>query len=112
MNIGKAIRSAREALGIDQKTLAQSIQISPTSLSLIENGVKQPSKRTLSKIANRLDVPETLFYLLSLEQTDIPKQKQKIYKYLFPSIERLLLEIVGNENQAILDNVRMKESKP
>jgi transcriptional regulator with XRE-family HTH domain len=49
MNIGIAIRSIRKQLDITQYELADRCNISQTSLSQIENGVKRPSARTIKK---------------------------------------------------------------
>lgn len=53
---GPAIRAIREALGITQDSLALSCDISPSYLSRIESGAKQPSEALLTALAGRLGV--------------------------------------------------------
>lgn len=53
---GPAIRAIREALGVTQDTLAVSCDISPSYMSRVESGEKQPSEKLVSAICLRLGV--------------------------------------------------------
>jgi len=97
MNLGVAIKSIRKKLNITQFDLAEKCNISQTSLSQIETGLKRPSSKTLKKICDVLDVPESVVYILAMQETDVPSSKASIYNMLFPSIKSLALQIVGNE---------------
>ncbi len=68
MNLGKTIKELRKQKGMKQMDLAKSIQISQTSLSLIETSVKQPSHETLKKICEFFQIPQPFIYFLSLEE--------------------------------------------
>lgn len=92
MNIGAAIKELRKEKDISQKELSSLTKISPTSLSLIETGAKQPSNRNLAKIAKALNTSISSIYLLAIEETDIPRSKQELFKVLFPSIKQLIIE--------------------
>jgi transcriptional regulator with XRE-family HTH domain len=72
-------------------------------LSQIENGNKRPSIKTTKKICDALDVPESVIYILGMQETDVPASRQKMYKLLFPSIRNLALEIVGSEHSSLLE---------
>ena len=73
MEIGKIIKEIRTANGIRQYELANKCDMSGTALSLIEKGVSQPSKRTLKKIFEKLDVKETYLLILSGDKENIIK---------------------------------------
>jgi transcriptional regulator with XRE-family HTH domain len=103
MNIGYAIRSIRRQLGITQYDLAERCTISQTSLSQIENCVKRPSSRTIKKICDVLEVPESVIYILGLQETDVPDSRKDIYELIFPSIRNLALQIVSNEHKHFID---------
>lgn len=90
MNIGTAIKKIRLEKKLSQGELAKAIEISQTSLSQIEKGLKRPSSKTLDKICKIFDVPETIIHLYALEESDIPKSKKELYKALYPSLEVML----------------------
>ncbi len=103
MNLGYAIRSVRKQMGITQYELADKCSISQTSLSQIENGIKRPSNRTIKRVCEVLDVPESVIYILGMQETDVPVSKKGVYDMLFPSIRNLALQIVGNEHRQMLE---------
>lgn len=99
MNIGIAIRSIRRQSGMPQFELAEKCGISQTSLSQIENGAKRPSTRTLQKVCEILDVPQSIIYILGMQETDVPASRKKAYDMLFPSIRSMALQIVSKEHR-------------
>lgn len=104
MNIGLAIRSIRRQLDITQYELADKCNISQTSLSQIENGVKRPSNRTIKKVCEVLDVPESIIYILGMQDTDVPNSRKDVYEMLFPSIKNLALQIVSDEHKHLVEH--------
>ncbi len=104
MNIGLAIRSIRRQLDITQYELADKCNISQTSLSQIENGVKRPSTRTIKKVCEVLDVPESIIYILGMQDTDVPNSRKDVYEMLFPSIKNLALQIVSDEHKHLVEH--------
>lgn len=95
MNIGKAIKVIRKKANITQGELAGKCNISQTSLSQIENGFKKPRAKTFNRLCEVLDVPESVIYILALEDTDVPTHRKMIYELLFPSITAMALQIAG-----------------
>ena len=87
----------RKKRGISQIDLAEKCDISQTSLCQIETGAKRPSTRTLKKICETLQVPESVIYLLAIQYNDIPENKRSIYEIVYPSIKTLVLHIVDDE---------------
>ena len=71
MDYGKALRIARAIAGLQQKELAQSADLDPSHISLIEMGKRKPSIGTVQKLAKALQIPEQLFALLAAEPADV-----------------------------------------
>ncbi len=105
MNLGIAIKSIRRELGITQYELAEKCQISQTSLSQIENGIKRPSQRTIAKFCAVTDIPESVVYMLGMQETDVPSSKKSVYDLLFPSIKNLAMQIVRADHKRFLQQV-------
>ncbi len=98
MNIGSAIKSIRKKLSITQYELAEKCELSQTSLSQIETGVKRPSQRTISKVCNVLDIPESIIYIVAMQEADVPPSKKGVYELVYPSIKSLALQMVSSEH--------------
>ena len=71
--IGKRIKAAREQRKLTQEQLAESVELSPMHVSVIERGVKLPKLETLINIANVLDVSAD--FLLQ----DVVSNQTKLY---------------------------------
>ena len=56
-NVGKKIRKLRDGAGLSQHELALKSRVDLTSISEIESGLRNPSLKTLHKIALALKVP-------------------------------------------------------
>jgi transcriptional regulator with XRE-family HTH domain len=102
MQIGLAIKSIRKKLSIKQNELADKCGISQTSLSQIETGIKRPSDKTIKKLCVALEIPESILYILAMQQADVPDNKKDIYNLVFPSIRNLALQMVSNEHMVLL----------
>src|SRR6201996_4892119 len=102
MNIGLAIKSIRKKLSITQYELAEKCNLSQTSLSQIETGVKRPSQRTINKICMVLDIPESILYIVAMQETDVPPSKKGVYELVYPSIKSLALQMVSSEHMNLI----------
>ncbi len=98
MNIGSAIKSIRKKLAITQYELAEKCDLSQTSLSQIETGIKRPSQRTISKVCTVLDIPESIIYIVAMQESDVPASKRGVYELVYPSIKSLALQMVSSEH--------------
>ena len=86
--VGKRIKELREAQNIKQFELAEKLDIEPTNLSKIENGVYLPREDKLRKIASVLNVEiKDLF--------DIEHIKNR--KELINSISEIINNLNDNE---------------
>ena len=67
MNIGKAIKQLRWENYLSQRELAEKCGINNSTLSLIENGIREPSSKSLKKIAEALRLEVSGIYLKAEE---------------------------------------------
>ena len=102
MNIGIAIKSIRKKLSITQYELADKCNISQTSLSQIETGVKRPSQKTITKMCTVLDIPESIIYIVAMQASDVPESKKSVYELVYPSIRNLALQMVNSEHRDLV----------
>ena len=105
MNIGLAIKSIRKKLSITQYELAEKCDLSQTSLSQIETGVKRPSQRTISRVCTVLDIPESIIYIVAMQEIDVPASKKSVYDLVYPSIKSLALQMVSAEHIGLIGEV-------
>lgn len=91
MNYARAIRIARAAHGLSQKDLATRAAMDPSYVSLLEAGERQPSARTLQRIARALKIPVPLLMLLGSEK----KELRGIKEDQAAVIGRYLLDILA-----------------
>ena len=79
--VGKRIKELRERAGLKQFELAEMLEMEPTNLSKIENGVFIPREEKLYKIANSLNVEiKDLFDIDHIDSNE--NIIQKISQYL------------------------------
>jgi XRE family transcriptional regulator, regulator of sulfur utilization len=99
MKEGTAIKMIRKRQALSQVELAQRCNISQTSLSQIENNLKRPRGKTLKKLCEVMEVPESMVYILGLEETDVPQSKLHLYNMLYPTIINMACQIVGEDSK-------------
>jgi transcriptional regulator with XRE-family HTH domain len=102
MNIGLAIRSIRRKLGVSQHDLAEKCQLTQTALSQIETGKKRPSQRTMDRICEALDIPQSIIYIVAMEDTDVSPGKKDVYDLVYPSIKTLALQMIDFEHRSLI----------
>lgn len=71
MTIGEAIKTARKAVPMTQKELAEKLGVSAVNISQLENGARTPKIETLQNIAKALGV-STLDLLGPYEGPELP----------------------------------------
>ena len=103
MNIGYAIKQVRTYYGLSQIELSKKTGISQTSISQIESGVKNPSKRTIKSICEVFEIPEAILYVMGMENIDIPESRQAVYKQLYPAMKDFAIQLIGKRKSRILN---------
>ena len=108
MDYGRAIRVVRSVHGLSQRQIADRIGVSPSHLSLIENGKRDPSLKLLEEIAGCLAVPMHLLALLASDvgNVDDPKQAERI-----ADVAKALLRVLVTEGQPTLPMWKGREAK-
>lgn len=91
MNYAKAFRILRAAFGLRQTELAHRINISPSQLSLIEAGKRQPSLKTIDALARALGIPQALITVLATAADDLESQPDQDVSELGKILLRLLV---------------------
>lgn len=91
MDYAKAFRVLRAAFGLQQSQLAERLSIGASQLSLIENGKRQPSLKTVDDFARALGVPKALVVLLASETKELDGQGQPEIEDLARALLRLLV---------------------
>ena len=92
-----------------QWDLAEKCELSQTSLSQIENNLKRPSPKTIAKICAVLEIPESIIYIIAMEDVDVPDSKKRAYQLIYPSIKNLAMQMVNSEHRNLIDNVEDEE---
>lgn len=70
--VGRAIRSLRQQRRISQKVLAQRVGVPRSYLTAVENGKKNLTLLSITRLAKALDVPVAAFFLREAEDTERP----------------------------------------
>lgn len=102
MNIGHAIKQVRTHFGYSQVELSEATGLSQTSISQIESGVKNPSKRTIAAICKEFEIPEAILYVMGMEDTDVPASRKSAYKQLYPAMKDFAVQLLGNRKSKLL----------
>ncbi len=92
MNIGTAIKKLRKERvpQLTQAEYAATIGISQTYLSQIEGRKKKPSTDILERIAADFEIPLPIIFWYGIEESDIHESKRDYFRFLKPSIDRLI----------------------
>ncbi|AOZ92284.1 helix-turn-helix domain-containing protein [Paenibacillus crassostreae] len=99
--IGENIRILRQKSGLSQEQLALLSNMNTSYIGQIERGEKNPTIRTLEKIAAALKINITDLFTLSSPSTksDSPPQSQQYLAILTPEdIKRYMLGILKDES--------------
>lgn len=62
VNVGGKIKELRKRRGLTTTELAKKINVSQSTISLYENGKREPDFKTITKIANTLNVQPVIFF--------------------------------------------------
>jgi len=102
MNIGNAIKQVRIHFGLSQVDMSERTGISQTSISQIEGGVKNPSKRSIKLICEALEIPEAILYVMGMEELDVPAERKGAYKELYPAMKDFAIQLIGKRKSKVL----------
>ena len=92
MDIGSAIKAIRTKKKITQKDLALKCNISANALCSIEKNTSFPSKETINKICNALEIPVSYLLFFSISEEDVPENKLSIFNALKEPLQKILID--------------------
>ena len=78
ITLGTAVRRLRQQADLTQAQLAARIDVSPSHLSRIESGRREPSLSTVRRIAQELPVWPGML-LATLVQTEMPEELEPVF---------------------------------
>jgi transcriptional regulator with XRE-family HTH domain len=90
MDFAKALRVSRAACGVSQQELAKAAGLSPSYVSLIESGKREPTIASMRKLAKALEIPVDLMMLLAIESGDQSKASGQAISQIAQSLLAML----------------------
>jgi len=91
MELGNSIKKIRKKRGLSQKQLAAKMGISTNALCSIETNQTWPSKATIEKVCDALEVEECYLLLFSMTEASFPDDKKILYRVLCKPLQEELL---------------------
>jgi len=101
MKIGRTIKQLRKEKKLSQIELTDECGITQTSLSQIEADLTRPTQKNLNSICNALGITESLLYILSIEEDDVPESKKEAFQTLFPSVKDMMVNLFSRSLKSI-----------
>ena len=90
MDIGRAIRFCRQQKGLTQPQLAERAALSPSYLSVLETGKRDPSLSSLQSIARGLGVPLSVLLFVAADPSDVETLTPEMHEKLAAATMKLL----------------------
>jgi transcriptional regulator with XRE-family HTH domain len=98
MHLGQAIKFCRQQRNLTQPELAERAGISPSYLSVLEKGKRDPSFSMIEKIARALDIPLSLLIFIATDPSEIQGLPTEVTEKLSAATINLL-RAARDENQ-------------
>ena len=92
MDLGTAIRALRKALKLKKNELADRAGLSNAALYNIEHNRSFPSKDTIDKICQAMNVSVACLMVFCITEDDVPEEKRLAFRYLITPLKTLLLQ--------------------
>lgn len=93
MNLGNALKAAREQAGLSQNKAAPKIGTNQPYLCQLEGNKRFPSEDMLKNISKAYKIPVSIIFWMGMEAKDVTPDKREAFKLLKPSIDELIGEI-------------------
>jgi transcriptional regulator with XRE-family HTH domain len=91
MNIGRIIKTLRVAAGLNQKQLAEQLNISASALSLYENGEREPNMTVLKAISRHFGVPVSVLFF---EGEPVPEGLTEEQANNYSRVQDLMMDVL------------------
>lgn len=86
--LGHTIEQLRESAGLSQRKLAKKLGVSPSYLSRLERGERDPSMSFLRKLARATSAPVALLVGTAL-MSEVPEPQRSAYEDIFSKLSEL-----------------------
>ena len=93
MNLGSAIKKAREARKVNLEDLAQQVGTTAEFLRQVEEGEVSPVAELRAAICVRLDIAVPALSFLALEEVDVPEHKRPAFLELAGPMRSLIEDL-------------------
>lgn len=93
MQLGKTIKSCRKIQGYTLDKLASECDLSPSYLSLVEQGKREPSLSSLQSICDALKISLNVLLFLAAKPDEISELDSKSVNLISEAIESLLRDV-------------------
>lgn len=90
MDLGKAVRELRKEKGVRLKDFAEKIDMSTTAVANIEKSASFPTKRTITRICDALDIPVSVLMLHCITEDDVSPERRDAFRMLINPIKEFL----------------------
>lgn len=101
MNWGKAIKTAREAVGMTQEELCTETDLRIEYLQELEEGIPTwEIGDALPDVCKALGVKKEILMILGIEDEDVPSQKKKIADALLEPLRNIIKEILKPSDES------------
>lgn len=94
MQLGATIASLRKERRLKQSELAESVGLTVSYLSQVENDHREPSTAALRSIAGALEVPLPVLFFLAMEEEDVTPEKRDAFTELGRSFQDRFRELL------------------
>lgn len=94
MQLGATIASLRKERGLKQSDLAESVGLTVSYLSQVENDHREPSTSALRSIAEALEVPLPVLFFLAMDEQDVSAEKRDAFAALGRSFQERFRELL------------------
>lgn len=93
MNLGLAIKQARERAGLTQTQAQHLVETDQRYLSHLETNRKFPSQKMLEKISKAYDIPICVLFWMGMEEGDVSENKREEFMAVKPKVDKLIGKI-------------------
>lgn len=97
-NLGKRLKALRNEASLSQKDLAKKLNLSSSTIAMIESGKREGNKETINKIANYFEV--SIDYLYGNNNEENSKKESLIDNFLDRLIQEGIIQDPNNIDSA------------
>jgi len=90
MQIGKTIKAIRRKRNITQCEFSKQLGMTQSYMSLVENGLKNPSDNMIKKVSDIFDIPTPVLVWYAICDEDVKENLRKDFNFIKPIIDKMI----------------------